>query len=148
MTNKEKKQYLRRAYRINNLVRSHRAELEIYKAAIESIGGGNMDGQPHAPRHDGSTGEIKIIDKKIDLEAQLRCEIADLKEQWREIHDTINGVKDINERLVLRYKYIERREWSDISTELNYSVERIYQIHRDALEHLTPPETPQHYSKL
>jgi len=139
MTTEQKKQYLRKAYRLDRLVQSHVAELERLRSTLGSIGR-SLDGQPRSPRSDGTTGEINRLIQAIDLKAQLKAEIADMVARWKEIHDVVEAVEDKDERLVLKYRYIQGLDWDYIAAELNYSRRQVIRIHGEALEHLNPPE--------
>lgn len=139
MTIEQKKTYLRKAYRLDRLVQSHAAELERLRSTLGSLGS-SLDGQPRTPRYDSSTGEINRLIQVIDLEQQLKDEIAAMGARWKEIHNTIEAVEDKDERLVLRYRYIQGLDWDYIAVELNYSRRQVIRIHGEALEHLRPPE--------
>lgn len=138
MTFDEKKAYLRRAYRLDRRIRSHVAELEILRSMLGSIGGSAPDGLQHSPRFSGS-GETNKLIRAIDLEDQLKREIAEMGQRWKEIHDTIEAVSNIDERLILRLRYIQGYTWDEIGAELHYSRSQVFRIHDAAINHTNPP---------
>ena len=51
-----------------------------------------------------------------------------------EIADTIKAVVDDNERLILEYRYLTFRKWRQIAAAMNVSLQRVYQLHEQALQ--------------
>lgn len=139
MTPDEKKAFLRKAYRLDKVIKSQSAELTVLRAALQSIGGGS-DGMPHGYRYNGETGEINAIVRAVDLEAKLQEEIRQTVARWNEIHDAIEQLRNVDERLVIRYRYIEGRTWDEIGLELRLSNSRVKQLHEYAIEHIEIPE--------
>lgn len=140
MTTDEKKAFLRKAYRLDKVIKSQSAELTVLRAALQSIGGGGSDGMPHGYRYNGETGEINAIVRAVDLEAKLQEEIRATVARWNEIHDAIEQLRNVDERLVIRYRYIEGRTWDEIGLELRFSNSRIKQLHDSAIDHIVLPE--------
>lgn len=62
--------------------------------------------------------------------------IIQLEEKQKEIERMIDTLENPNERVVMRYRYIIGLKFEDIAKEMDYSVERIYYIHREALNKL------------
>ena len=74
-----------------------------------------------------------IIDKIIDLEEKINSEIdryIDLKEELR---TAINQVEDADEQVILRSRYLNFMKWEDIADYMNYSVQHIFRLHKEAL---------------
>lgn len=140
MTPDEKKAFLRKAYRLDKVIKSQSAELTVLRAALQSIGGGGSDGMPHGYRYNGETGEINAIVRAVDLEAKLQEEIRQTVARWNEIHDAIEQLRNVDERLVIRYRYIEGRTWDEIGLELRLSNSRVKQLHEYAIEHIEIPD--------
>jgi len=59
-----------------------------------------------------------------------------------EIRDVINKVTDIDERMVLRYRYVHNFTWEQIGDELNADKSTIRRWHGNALNHVVVPENP------
>lgn len=140
MTTDEKKAYLRKAYRLDRIIKSHAAELHVLRTALTSIGGAGGDGMPHQTRYDGTTGEINAIAKAIDLEAKLNAELRETVARWQEIHDTVERLRNLDEKLVIRMRYIEGMNWDEIAGELHFSRTRIFAIHDSAIDNLEIPD--------
>ena len=134
MSAEDKKRWLKRAYKVPSQIRSLTAELETLRSTVGSIGGGS--GMPSAPRYNGETGEVNKTIRMISLEEKIKKEIGGLERRWTKIHDAIGELQDVNERLVLRYWYINGMSRQEIADEMHYSVSRINQLHAAAIEHV------------
>jgi len=134
------KQYLRQAYRLNELINSHIREVEQLKLlstsvpstdfSKERVQGGKLPGDRIS----------NIIAKIVDLEKQINDEIDRFVDLKKEIHDAVDNVKNVNEQLVLRYRYIEFLTWEQISERMNYSIMQVHRIHSNALRNFIIPK--------
>ena len=134
------KQYLRQAYRLNELINSHIREVEQLRLlstsvpstdfSKERVQGGKLPGDRIS----------NIIAKIVDLEKQINDEIDLFVDLKKEIHDAVDNVKNVNEQLVLRYRYIEFLTWEQISERMNYSIMQVHRIHSNALRNFIIPK--------
>jgi hypothetical protein len=87
-----------------------------------------------------SQTEIRAF-KSLELRQMIQDEIVKLDNVQKAIFKAINDLSDINEQLVLRYRYIELQNgmppnWDYISLKLHFSKQQTLRIHGKALEHL------------
>jgi DNA-directed RNA polymerase specialized sigma subunit len=135
------KQYLRQAYRLNELINSHIKELESLKLlstslpstdfSQERVQGGQLPGDRIS----------NIIAKIVDLEKQINDEIDSFIELKKEVHNVINAVTSSNERLVLRCRYIEFLTWEQTADRMAYSIKQVHRIHSEALQNVIVPKS-------
>lgn len=133
------KEFLSQAYCLNKLIQSHQrelAELEEMGVCISSV---NLTGMLSGSRSIEAPFVRQVI-KKVDLENQIKQEIADLIDLRKQIHDAIDAVSDLNQKLVLRYRYIENYSWEQVADNLNYSMTSIYEFHRKGLKNIVIPQ--------
>jgi DNA-directed RNA polymerase specialized sigma24 family protein len=64
------------------------------------------------------------IDRRIDAVA----------EQTLAMERSIDAVKDVNQREVLRYRYLNGWDWREIARRMNYSTDWVKHIHSQALK--------------
>jgi len=134
------KQYLRQAYRLNELINSHIREVEQLRLlstsvpstdfSKERVQGGKLPGDRIS----------NIITKIVDLEKQINDEIDNLIDLKKEIHDAIDAVQNPDQQLVLRCRYIEFLTWEKTAECLNYSIKQIHRIHSAALQAIVIPK--------
>ena len=134
------KQYLKQGYRLKELIQTHEDELAQLRQMVGSIGSPGIKIGSAPNNWNGETAEQKLVIKTVDLEAQIRREIAQMVGLLHEIHDSIEQVEDGNERLVLRCRYILFLNWSETADRMNYSYQQVRRIHGTALQHITVPE--------
>ena len=124
--------YLNQLYKLNNLIKSDKEEIEELRCLATSISG-NMTQE----RVQSSTSNDKItnvVSKIIDLEKEIQKEIERFIELKKEVRDVINQVEDVDERLFLKYRYILFYQWKEISGKLNCSQTQVQRIRDKAIE--------------
>lgn len=136
------KQYLRQGYRLCELIQSHRDELVRLRELADSIPGTNFDSVGGGgSKWNGETPQIKTLIKAIDLERQIQQEIINMEILLKSIHDCIEAVRNPDERIVLRCKYILFLTWEDTAERMHYSTTQVKRLHGTALRSITvPPE--------
>lgn len=133
------KQYLHQAYMLNELIDSNINELTMLQARIDGLSAVDYSrdhvsgtGIPHSPL------ESAIL--KIEaMQAEINREIDQYIDLKHEIHQAINQMQG-EERLILRLRYIEFRQWDDIQTIMNKERTRVFSIHQQALNNFKVPE--------
>ena len=76
-----------------------------------------------------------LIAKIVDLDNILTYKLAKLIDCRILIEEAIDTL-DSADRLLLRLRYIDGKRWDEIAGEIGYSVQRIWQIHGNALKKL------------
>ena len=85
---------------------------------------------------------MRCIMRVMELEEKINAEIdrlVALKEQMRGVIDT---VRDKDEQMVLRYRYIHNMTWEQIGDELHADKSTVRRWHGSALQHVIMPEEP------
>ena len=135
------KQYLRQGYRLKELIQTHRDELTQLRSMLGSgsgpsydkIGGGTT-------KWNGDTAEYNLVIKCVDLESQIEQEIVQMIALMQSIHTAIEAVRNPDERLVLRCRYILSLSWDDTAARMNYSPTQVRRLHGSALRSVIVPE--------
>ena len=133
------KQYLRQAYRLNELINSDLEELAQLKALSTSISSPNLSGMPPSGTKSTEPSFVKCINKIVDLENIINDEIDRFVELKKEIREVINNVPDPDERLVLRLRYIEFLKWEAVASSMGLSLKQVHRIHASALMNVKIP---------
>lgn len=76
-----------------------------------------------------------IVEKICLLESQITRETEKLLDLKLLIMKSIEVMKNNDEKLVLRLKYLEFRTFEEIAEDMSYSVMQIHRIHKNALIH-------------
>lgn len=128
------KQYLRQAYRLNDLINSDLAELEQLKVLSTSVSSPNLSGMPGSGQRKQEAPFVNPILKIIDLENYINAEIDRFVDLKKEIRTVIFQVPDNSQKLCLKLRYIQFLKWEAVATEMNLSLKQVHRIHNDALQ--------------
>lgn len=131
------KQYLKQAYKLNERIESDKIELENLRSLSTSIAGDMTQEKVQSSASGDKT--LNIICAIVDLEDEIKNEIEKLIRLKKQIRDVINKVEDVDEMLVLKYRYLMFLQWDEICEKMNYSKRQMYRIHDSALEHVKVP---------
>ncbi len=127
------KQYLRQAYRLNELINSDLAELEQLRALSTSVSSPNLSGMPSGTRKQEAPF-TRAVEKIIDLEKIIDAEIDRFVDLKKEIRAVIFQVPDNSQKLCLKLRYIQFFKWEAVATEMGLSLKQVHRIHNDALK--------------
>ena len=135
MTSKE---YLRQAYRLNELIDSDAEELERLRDLSFKIAGGNY-GERVISSGRKEPSFVRYIDEIDEMEQKIHVELCELVLLKRNITQAINRMENREERLVLSYRYLSNKTWEQISSILSVSIRTVHLIHQSALNHFSVP---------
>ena len=85
---------------------------------------------------------VRCLEKIMDLEKVVNSKIDTLVDLKRQIRTTVDTVANVNERMVLRYRYIHNMTWEQIGGELNADESTIRRWHKAALSAVVVPDDP------
>ena len=74
------------------------------------------------------------------MEQKIKSEIDRYVDLQNEIRETINKLKNNDEKLLLRYKYIFFMTWEEVAEKMNVSMRTVHRIHGNALNNLQVPK--------
>lgn len=135
------KEYLRQAYRLDNRINSDIDELAQLREMACSISS-PMLGERVQTSKSHQAPFVRNVEKIVELEHKIDAEIdlfVDLKSQMR---DAINLVNDVDEQLILRYRYIHNMTWEEIGDNLHVDARTARRWHGRALQSVALPENP------
>ena len=127
------KQYLSQAYRLNERINSDLSELDRLRDLATSLSGVNYDGVRVSKTRSTEAPFEKTICKIIDAEIDR---LVDLK---AEISDAISQLANVDEQLLLRFRYINNYGWEKIAVLMSVSMRTVHRIHASALRNFQPP---------
>ncbi len=135
------KDYLQQAFRLNERINSKLSQMESLKGLATKCTS-NITGMPHAPSPSTSRMEDTIC-KIIDLEEDINRDIDALVDLKVEMTYAIKAVENVDERLVLEFRYLCYKSWEEIAVEMNWRVRHVYEVHTSALENFKIPANAQ-----
>ena len=128
------KQYLKQAYRLNEMISSNQEELSALRESASSIPGIDYSKDKiQSSKSSGDAGFVNVISKIIELEDSINADIERMYDLKNEIRSVINNVQDADEKLLLRLRYINFNTWEEICDKLDVSIRTVHRIHSAAL---------------
>lgn len=134
----EAKQYLSQAFGISQRIQSKLEQIEEIRSLAAKMSTVYSD-MPKNPNRNLHPMENSIV-KFLDLEDELRYDISMLLALKKDIINRINAVNNADLQTVLELRYLSYMPWGDIASQLGYSVDNVYKLHRSALDKMTVPD--------
>ena len=138
MTSKE---YLMQGYRLEHRIKLHQEEIERLRELACSCGSPSLE-EHYNPNPNTRSPFESILLTVFDMEKEHAAMLEQLLALKNQIIETINTVENVDERLVLRYRYICNNTWSAIGDKLCFDERTIRRWHDRALTHVTLPANP------
>lgn len=132
MTNKEKKEWLKRYGELDTEINSLLREQESWRALLLRItpaytqtAKGSSD--PHSKEN--------VIARIAELEDEINETIDKRLDVRAEINAAIERVQSDRQRTLLRMRYIEGKKWDDIAEAMHYDIDgrKVFSLHGRAL---------------
>ena len=133
------KEYLRQAYRLNELIDSRITELERLRDYSTRLTSCSFEGERVSKSHSTEAPFARIIEKIVDLEKVINRDIDRYVDLKTEMNAAIDRVSNVDERLLLRYRYLNNYNWDDIAQLLSVSGRTVHRIHSTALYNFSVP---------
>lgn len=73
------------------------------------------------------------VPKIVDIEREIGASIDQLERTRLQVESVINSVPNVNQRNVLRLRYISGMKWEQIAVKLNYDYRWVLRLHGKAL---------------
>lgn len=132
------KEYLSQACRLNEMVNSYLTEIDNLRVLASSISGSNFQERVDRTRNTDPPF-ARCICKIIDMEKELSKRVDKLISLKGEINDAINQVANPDEKMLLRYRYINNYSWNKICILMSVSCRTVHRIHSSALQKFIVP---------
>ena len=133
------KQYLRQAYRLNDLINCDLEKLEQLRVLSTSVSSPNLSGMPSSGTRNTEPAFVRSIEKIIELEKIIDAEIARYVDLQIEINQVINQVADNDQKFVLNLRYLKFLKWEAVANEMELSLKQVHRIHNEALKNIKIP---------
>jgi hypothetical protein len=133
------KEYLKQAYRLDKIIASMVMELEGMKLTVDSVQSPSFGERVQTSR-DNEARFVKKLYKIEEFEERLSGKIDHLLSLKNQISEVIGNIKNQDEQLVLRHRYLFGHTWEQISEELYADPTTIYRWHLKALKNVVLPD--------
>jgi hypothetical protein len=125
------KEYLDKVWELESRVESKLYQVQSLRD-LATNACGRVSGMPRNPSPDlqpiGS-----IVSKIADLEKEADDAVDELVDYKREVNDMLSQIGYIHGKL-LELRYLNRKKWREISSELHFSIPTLQRFHSKALQ--------------
>lgn len=135
------KEYLSQGYRLDQRIRLVREEITNLQELAGSVSSPGFEEHYNATRNTEAPF-IRTIYKIMELEDKQNDLLNQMLEFKQEMCEVIDSVNDLNERMVLYYRYVVNESWQDIGKRLFVDERTVRRWHNKALSHVMLPENP------
>ena len=136
----EIKEYLSQSYRLNQRIESNLLEIERLKDMSLSVSAICYDREVVQTTRSTEAYFVKCLAKIDELRLEIDEEVKLMVELKKQIRDTIMNVENIDEKMVLVYRYIQNHTWEQIGEKLNADARTIRRWHGKAIKKVVLPE--------
>lgn len=132
MTIHDAKEWMNQAYRAEENINSIKKEIDnlwdIAKCITPKY---SNEGSVSSYTADKTArSAVKIADKMEEYEDKIKTYLKSINA----VNSAIDKIQDADEKLILRKRYLNFEKWEQIAQDMNYSTQRIFQIHKKAME--------------
>ena len=128
------KEYLNQAREIDALIHSKLREVDYWRDLSRRISGSHFEEQ-HNPNRPSDAPFARCICKIDELERDISHMVDEYVDLQKSVSQAIDCVENNQEKLLLRYRYIDGRTWQKIAELLDVSLRTVHRIHGSALQH-------------
>jgi RNA polymerase sigma factor (sigma-70 family) len=132
--------YLSQAYRLDQRIQSDQTELDNLRTLAASVGSPGFD-EHNNPNRPTDAPFVRTLERIWEMEQKISAELSQLIHLKQEILTVLAKIEDVDERLVLTYRYLRNMSWIEIGEELGVSDRTIRRWHERALTHVVVPES-------
>ena len=136
------KEYLMQGYRLNNRIKIYQDEIERLRILSCSTGGVSYDNEHTNPNKNTKSPFEGLILEALDMEQELAEMLKALVILKREMMELIETIQNMDERLVIHYRYIDNLSFQEIGDNLCADRHTVKRWHDRALSKMKLPANP------
>ncbi|MCD8051898.1 MAG: DUF1492 domain-containing protein [Clostridiales bacterium] len=135
----EVKRYLRQLPRAKALLENLLQERDELREVTGYISSPSFDTKVQVSQSN-EAAFVKKLDKAFAVEDRINDEISRVADIANDITSRIAELPSVEERLVLRYRYLDAQPWDSVADKMNVSLRTVHRIHSAALAHFQLPD--------
>lgn len=131
------KQYLKQAYRLNELIKNSLTEIENLRAMSTRIASPDLTKERVSKSKSTDAPFENAVNKLVDLEATVAEQADEYIQLHDEIRDMIKLIDNSDYVLVLQNRFLLFHKWEQIAKDMNITYMWVTVLYKRALEALT-----------
>lgn len=133
------KEYLSQARHLDALIKSYLHEIDYWRELSDSVSSGSFEPR-YNPNRPTEAPFVRCLEKIDEIQRSVEEKMADMLRLQKEINAVIDRLESGDERLLLRYRYIDGLSWGQIEHAMHVSERTAFRIHGSALQNISVPE--------
>lgn len=130
------KEYLQQTDAINKHIHSLEVDLEEMRELSISVSSMRYDQERVQGGEETKNAPfVRNLEKIFEVEQKIERTKEELLYLKLEINEKIDLLESVDERALLRARYVNGKSWSEIAKQLGYCTRTIHRIHSNALQH-------------
>ncbi len=126
------KEYLSQAWYLDKRIKTKERQLDWLKSHAAYVSPKISD-EPKVPSSEKRSPVEEAVVRIVELETEINNSIASLMALKQEIGRAIRSVNNMECETLLEMRYLTFLGWEQIASQLDYSQDYIYHLHRKAL---------------
>lgn len=134
------KEYLKQTDGLNQHIRLLVSEVEELRMLSTSVSAVRYDTEKvNNGTKNTEAPFVRCLIKIATLEEKINASVDRLVELKMKISDAIDTLESVDERILLRARYVNGKSWEEIANQMKFSVRSVHRIHASALQHFDVP---------
>jgi DNA-directed RNA polymerase specialized sigma subunit len=134
------KEYLKQTDGLNRYINQLLEEVEELRQLSDSISAVQYGERINTGTKANEAPFVRCLIKIAGLEEKINKNVDKLIDLKMGISDAIDELKDVDERILLRARYVNGKSWDSITTQLSLSLRSVHRIHSQALQNFRIPD--------
>lgn len=131
------KQYLQQIYRLDFNIRTLSGQAQFIDEQAQSVPTIDYSKVKVSASHSCEAYFENQVIKSVDLRKRIENEFEAFCTLKAEVHECLNRMQGLEQRLVLTFRYIHFMRWEDIAKEMNCSERHVFRLHKEGLAELS-----------
>lgn len=137
------KEYLKQTDGLNHHINLLISEVEELRMLSSSVSAVRYDSEKiNNGTKNTEAPFVRCLIKIATLEDRINENVDRLVDLKMKISDAIDKLENVDERLLLRARYVNGKNWEEIANQMCFSVRSVHRIHAQALQHFIVPNEP------
>ena len=133
-------EYLDQGRRLNEMILFQTERLKELRAAADSVGAVRTDGVKVAATPSGEAPYVRALHRIWEMQEAIDRELQLMIRLDRQIGQVIGSLLNVDYRMLLLYRYINRKTWDQIAELMHVDQSTVKRWHAKAIGMLTLPE--------
>ncbi len=131
------KHYLQQIYRMDSNIRTLLGQAKLIDEQAQSVPTVDYSKVKVSASHSGTAHFENHVIKSVDLRKRIENEFESFCTLKAEVHECLNRMQGLKQRLVLTFRYIHFMRWEDIVKEMNCEERQVFRFHKEGLTELS-----------